>query len=163
MVIETREYKLDKRTFMRASYRVYWSRLRWITLVSLVVAFLLYLVDMPWLGLLEFILAFAMPVIIAFIRAKRALALPLNDLAYVMRFSESELEQLSGGERRTLILYTELASANVIPEGICIWVGPKGPWALIERAAFKSSADFDASCALLTQAGLIRTKSRFKP
>ena len=158
MVIETREYRLDKAVFMRTAYRVYLGWYFKSIIASFIVALSLVALNLPAVGAIEFLLTALMPFAMAHIKCSRALALPINAIPFVSRFDESSIEQLSRGERRSFIAYSELASVKDMPEGLCIWLGKKGPWILIQRDAFKSPMEYQSACDHLIRAGLMKPK-----
>jgi hypothetical protein len=98
------------------------------------------------------------PALVMWLGIKQASSSALNALPYVMRFTEDAFEQLSQGERRALIKYSEIAMVEEIPEGMRISIVKDGRWVLMQRTAFKNPSDFDAACDLLIRAGKMRPR-----
>jgi hypothetical protein len=122
------------------------------------VAFCLWFVfaGAPWIGIAVLGFEAISPLLAAEIKARRALASPLNKLAYVLRFTDDSMEQLVGGERRSLVRYSDIAAFDEIPEGLRLWVRPRGLWLLIPRTAFASADDFLSVCEILIRAGKMK-------
>jgi len=160
VAVETLEYILDPAQFMRAAYRTSWSVLWKVSLSAAGAALILIAAGRAELALILMLFAGSLPFLIARRRGAQGLASPLNSIRYVMRFNQETMEQISAGDRTSVIQYSDLSSVDDIPEGLRIWILKSGSWILVPRQAFASTTDFDRVCAFLISAGKMRPKSK---
>jgi hypothetical protein len=158
-MVETLEAVMDAQLFTRAAVRTYSKRLWPLCAALLVMGVALIILGQTMLGSVCVVHSFILLPLITYLRVSKTLKTPMNSLAYVNRFSNEALEQLSGGERRAFVRYAEMYSIDEIPEGLRIWIAKNGMWFFIQRTAFKSPADFDSVCQLLINAGKMKARS----
>ncbi|MDR3690714.1 MAG: hypothetical protein P4L46_15150 [Fimbriimonas sp.] len=156
-MVETSEYRIDRLKFRGAIYRTNFVRFWPIELFAFVgVVSLAIGGQYPAAAIAFIVFAVMLPMAVGK-GVQRVLDSPLNNIPYVTRFTEDSLEQLSGGVRRSLSRYSDMASFDTIPEGIRVWA-MKSHWILIPREAFATPGDFEAACRLLFDAGKMKQR-----
>jgi len=110
-------------------------------------------------GIVVIGIGLGLPFYTAQVKVKRAINSPLAQIGSVVRFDESGMETLVVGERKSLLRYDEIQSADVIPEGIRIWIH-KGIWLFLPKAAFENESDFETTCSFFVQAGKMKAKTK---
>ena len=151
---------MEARLWRTACLRSSWLRLRWLSIAYWAIALLFgVLAVLKCHGSLWFFAVFlllagiATPYAAGVLMVRNALNAPISKRSFETEFDEEELRQLSDGELRSRLPYSDLVSVREIPEGFQLYVS-KVQWIFIPQSAFESVADRDKAREMLIAAGV---------